>query len=154
MKKFLCFLLLLASSLAFYSNQEASKCLSTKAYPKCSSAISQCIEDNQSCQEELAQFQSCTFGTPSAIFNGVCFRQWKESAKLTADMIECMSTECDLLYNSGFGIKQSAQCLSNIMKVKQNNQKCDRKCFDELRNLRQLLNEEKIEDLITMSKEN
>mgnify|MGYP006897135198 CR=1 FL=1 len=75
--------------------------------------------DNQFCDHELQHFEKCHFGEKENeelnVFNGYCFRKWRERSGKSKDVIDCIYDECNLGYNSEVGYSVLYKCSELVM---------------------------------------
>jgi hypothetical protein len=81
-------LLLLLSLLsllqAFYTNNQARQCLDSVGKDlKCYNELVQCFND-EDCSKEYKIYEKCRIDEDDQIFNGFCFKGWKDQAGKTA----------------------------------------------------------------------
>ena len=100
---------------------------------KCKDFFEKCVGDKH-CDHQLEHYQRCHFGLKENqaqnVFNGYCFKKWKERAVKSKDVIDCIYETCDLGYNSDVGYQVLYKCSEMVMTDEQ--VECDDECLQEM----------------------
>ena len=98
--------LIVLATAELYTNEKAMTCFQEEAVHKCGEHFKTCVED-KACDHELEHYQRCHFGLKEHegpfVFNGYCFRKWRENAVRSKKVIDCLYETCNLGYNSDVG---------------------------------------------------